>query len=113
MVYLHRVVLDVPDDVWVDHRNGDRLDNRSDNLRPADQTQNLGNALGLWVTNSSGYRGVCYSQRRRRWRATIRVHNHQRELGAFGTPQEAALAYDLAARVNFGEFARCNYPDES
>lgn len=113
MLYLHREILDAPDDIGVDHRNGDRLDNRRDNLRLANQTQNLGNAGGLWSSNTSGFRGVSFHKRTGRWRATIRVHGKQHELGTYRTPHEAALAYDQASRENFREFARQNHPDES
>lgn len=82
----------------IDHINGDRADNRIGNLRVATRSENSRNTK-LRCTNSSGRVGV--SQRRGKWRATIRANNRQHELGIFDTFEEAAAARD-AAEIRFG-----------
>lgn len=90
----------------VDHVNGDGLDNRRANLRPATSSQNAANARRR-KDNSSGFKGV--SQRPNgRWMARIRM----KSLGTFPTAELAARAYDSAATETWGEFARTNFPRE-
>jgi hypothetical protein len=67
---------------------------------------------GMFVTNTSGYRGVSYHKKVGRWRACIVVNNQQRFLGHFSTPEEAARAYDIAAKEHFGPNAYLNFPNE-
>lgn len=110
LVFMHSVILLPIPGLVVDHRNGDGLDNRRENLRYATTSQNGGNRR-IGANNTSGYRGVDYRKRRLRWRARIAFEGERIELGHFGSPEEAARAYDLAARRLFGEFARLNMPD--
>jgi len=105
---LHRVIMNLPD--AIDHRNGDGLDNRRCNLRPADRTQNLGNQR-ISVRNKSGFKGVGWHQRDRKWRAYLVVNKRQQHLGYFNSPAEAAKAYDRAARQHFRDFACLNFPE--
>jgi hypothetical protein len=56
---------------------------------------------------SAAYKGV--SARGKKWRAQICVNGRRLDLGTFSTPEEAARAYDSAARLHFGDFARCNF----
>jgi hypothetical protein len=92
----------------VDHINLNGLDNRRTNLRPATRAQNMHNRR-LNANNTSGYKGV--SRDRSKWRAHIKLNSRQRSLGTFATPEQAARAYDAAARELFGQFARLNFPD--
>ena len=92
---------------YVDHRNGDGLDNRRANLRQATDSQNQGNRR-IGSNNTSGYKGV--SRSGLKWRARIRLDGHQTHMGCYATPQEAARAYDTASIKHFGEFARPNFP---
>ena len=94
---------------FVDHRNGDGLDNRRQNLRPANDSKNQMNAR-MRSDNPSGFKGVCAD--RHRWMARIQLDGRRTYLGYFATPQEAAHAYDAAALLHFGEFARPNFPQE-
>lgn len=93
----------------VDHRNGDTLDNRRENLREATRSQNSRNA-GRRADNTSGFKGVSWHSGSRLWRAYITVNGQREELGSHKSPIEAARAYDAAAREHFGEFACVNFP---
>lgn len=93
----------------VDHRDGDGLNNRMDNLRPATCAQNSANQARP-VSNTSGYKGVSWRKRDRRWYAYIKVNGKQCHLGSYATAQDAAHAYDAAAIAAWGEYARPNFP---
>lgn len=105
-VYLHTFLTGFRQ---VDHKNGDGLDNRRRNLRPCSKSQNIQNARKRQGT-SSRFKGV---ERRlnNRWSAKIRLNNVRYSLGCFDTEELAARVYDSAARSFFGEFARCNFPE--
>lgn len=110
--YLHRLILDAPRGINVDHKNGDGLDCRRVNLRLCDQTLNNANQR-LSCMNTSGYKGVSLtSNPTPRWFAQIKRRKQHYFLGTFGTPEDAAHAYDAKARELFGEFARVNFPAE-
>lgn len=108
--YLHRVIMNTPPGVKVDHRNGDTLDNRGCNLRFATDVEQNRNRRG-W--GSSKYKGVCWHKRDQKWCAQIRVDGKKTHLGHFDDEEGAAFAYDVAARILFGEFVRLNFPEES
>ena len=86
----------------LDHRNGDRADNRISNLRKADKTQNRANSRG-WA--QSGLKGV-QSLKSGRYSAVIRVRGETTYLGSFDTAELAHAAYAAEASKRFGEFAR-------
>ena len=104
-----RVALDAPENMFVDHVNGDTTDNRRVNLRLASEGDNVHN-IKLSRRNTSGYKGVRKEARCSSYRASIVVNNKWRHLGSFKTAEEAACAYDEAARKYFGEFACVNFP---
>jgi hypothetical protein len=101
-----RLILDAPDGMQVDHKNGDPLDNRRENLRLATQADNQHNRA-KFKTNKSGYKGVDFHCKK--WRAQIKVDNVKIYLGTFETAEEAACAYDDAAKSYFGRFANTNF----
>lgn len=94
-----------PDEI--DHINRNKHDNRLENLRVCSRSQNTGN-VGLRSTNVTGYRGVWFAKHAGRWRAAIKINGRSKHLGYFGTAQFAAIAYNIAARKHFGEFAHLN-----
>lgn len=104
---MHRLILDAPPGMDVDHVNGNGLDNRRMNLRLASRSQNLANQRKQRDKTSSRYKGVSIS-RQGTWRARICVRGQKRWLGIFESEEEAALAYNRAASEYFGEFARLN-----
>lgn len=107
-VFMHREILGFPDGE-VDHMNRDPLDNRRANLRPATHSQNASNAL-VRATNKAGFKGVSRDWTTGRWRAELHANKRHVFLGRFGTAEEAARAYDAAARQLQGAFARLNFP---
>lgn len=110
---LHRMLLRPPADMVVDHINGDRLDNRRANLRVCTQTENLANGKPH-RDGKSKYRGVCFRKREGTWRAQISLGGQKSKyLGQYPTEEEAAMAYDHAARERYGDFARLNFPSPS
>lgn len=96
----------------VDHVNGEGLDNRRANLRAATRQQNSANSR-LRRDNPTGFRGVAPRQGGRFWIAVIGGPSTREYLGFFDSKEEAARAYDRAALVRFGEFARLNFPKET
>lgn len=97
----HRLVWVLYHGVWpacdIDHINGDKDDNRIENLRAVPHATNIENVRKPFAGNTSGFLGV--SSHRRGFRATISVGNKQRHLGTFGTPVEAHEAYLKAKRA--------------
>lgn len=106
-VRMHREILKASKDLEIDHINGNGLDNRRCNLRICNGTQNKGN-IKMWENNTSGYKGVGYMKKLKKWRARIHFENKEFHLGLFETPQDAARAYNQAALKYFGEFALLN-----
>lgn len=89
----------------LDHKNGNTLDNRWENIRNAKSTENAWNARKS-KNNTSGYKGVSLCKTTNRWRASI-AHNGKRiQIGRFDTKEEAARAYAQMAIELHGEFSR-------
>jgi hypothetical protein len=111
-VYMHREISRNMNQPHTDHWNGNGLDNRRENLRPCNNSQNGANR-GKQRNNTSGYKGVFANNGGRQWMAKIEVKLQSRYLGSFSTKEAAARAYDIAAKEAFGEFAVLNFPDQS
>jgi hypothetical protein len=111
IAYLHRMLAATPELPWVDHANGNGLDNRRANLRPCTQSQNAANARTRRGT--SRFRGVWWNKGCGKWQVVIKANGCRRYLGVFHSEEEAARAYDVAALAEFGEFARLNLPDRA
>lgn len=110
-IILHRLLLNAPSGLEIDHVNGDTLDNRRCNLRLATHSQNLANQK-FSSANTSGFRGVSWDRASGKWLAQTRQHTKTIFIGRFLDPIEAARAYDQKARELFGEFARTNFSYE-
>lgn len=109
MTSLHRFILANDDAAKIDHISRNGLDCRRANLRGASTAQNAANAK-LSSRNTSGFKGVSRRIDSNRWQAIISTSNARKHLGLFLTAEEAARAYDAAARDVFGKFARVNFP---
>lgn len=102
--YLHKMILKT--ELKGDHKNGNKLDNRRDNIRPATNSQNMMNR-GKTCANTSGYKGVF--KNKSLWMARIKVDGKPIYLGSFTSREEAALYYDIAAKKHHGNFANLNF----
>lgn len=108
-IALARELLNAPGGMVVDHINGDGLDNRRCNLRVVTQLQNTRNRRSA-TGSTSKYLGVCWHKGDRRWQAAIKVEHRNIYLGQFADEAEAARAYDRAALLRYGPYARLNFP---
>lgn len=106
-IYMHRLLIKAPVDLVVDHINGNKLDNRTNNLRVCSQRQNCANS-SIPKNNKSGYKGVSWYKAYKKWAASIMVDRKSLFLGYFDDVIDAANAYNRAAIENFGEFAKLN-----
>lgn len=104
-INLHRLVMDAPAGIDVDHINGNTLDNRRENLRLATRAQNCWNRK-LPRTNTSGYKGVSWRKDKECFTASITTHGKRLFLGFFPKAEEAAEARRLASIEQHGDFAR-------
>lgn len=111
VMYMHRLILDAPGGMQVDHINGDGLDNRRQNLRLATNAENRRNSR-IPADNTSGCKGVYWSNTERKWQAQISINGQTRYIGRFDFLLEAALAYDRAAMKHYGAFASLNFPQQ-
>lgn len=107
---VHRLVYyleegNCPDEI--DHVNGDTLDNRIENLRPANRSQNCANTKSS-CNSSSKYKGVSWHRSRSKWQASIRFKGKQEYIGVYDDEKEAAKAYDDRAREVYKEYAKLN-----
>lgn len=89
----------------IDHINGVKDDNRWVNLRPATNSQNHANKP-LQSNNTSGYKGVSWDSRQRRWCAYIKKNGIRHHLGYYDTAKDAHSAYAKKSQELFGAFAR-------
>lgn len=106
IAYLHRELMNPGDGLVVDHINGDKLDNRRENLRICTQAENMLN----WDNNRGGsrFRGVSWDKTRNKWKAQIQHKGRNWFIGRYKTEEEAARAYNAEAAKVFGEFVRLN-----
>ena len=109
-IRMHRVILERMGHINFeegDHINGDKLDNRRSNLRPATYSQSQHNQGGR-KNSTSKYKGVSWYKRAKKWQAQIGVDRKTIYLGFFNDEKEAALAHNKAAIKYHGEFAKLN-----
>lgn len=106
---MHRVLLNAPAGLEVDHIDRNPLNNRRSNLRLCTRAENCRNTRPIGGT--SQYRGVSWWAAGQCWRANIQHNRKQIFLGNFQNELDAARAYDHAAARLHGEFAFLNFPE--
>lgn len=109
-VYMHRFINNTDDGKLTDHINGNRIDNRRENLRSCNFTQNHANKK-IESKFTSKYKGVYWHKNRDKWVSMIRIDRKGHYLGVFTDEKEAAKAYNQKAKELFGDFARLNVID--
>jgi hypothetical protein len=100
---LHRVIMDCPDDMVIDHKDHNPLNNSRSNLRICTKHQNEMNQSKP-KNNTSGVIGVGWYKASEKWMAQIRLNNKRIHLGLFDDLEEASKARKDAEIKYFGEF---------
>ena len=101
--FLHRYIMNCPQDMVVDHKNGNPLDNRKENLRICTNLQNSWNrTCSKRKHQNCNYLGVTWAKNHNKWQACLRSSSKTGYLGRFYTAEEAAKAYDnyLVEKLN-------------
>lgn len=115
-VFSHRVIWAIQTGNWpvlqIDHIDGNRANNRWNNLRQASRSENMKNVRSH-KGSTSKYLGVSWASRDRRWVARIRVNGKYVSLGSHRSEIDAAIAYDKAAAQHHGSFANLNFPNST
>ncbi len=106
-ILMHRLILQPPDGMVVDHINGNKLDNRRENIRISSQSENC-QSRRMAKNNTSGFKGVSWGERSKKWLSYITIKGKLKLLGEFKDPISAAIAYNMAARFYFKEYALLN-----
>lgn len=112
MMRMHQELLTAPRGKEVDHRNGNSLDNRRDNLRLVTHHQNSMNR-GKQSNNTSGFKGVFRDKRFGVFYTHVALLKKAYHFGTFKDPLMAAEQYDCVARQIFGEYAHLNFPENA
>jgi hypothetical protein len=105
LLYMHRIILDCPNNMYIDHIDHNGLNNQRINLRICTKSQNSKNKR---PSGRSKYLGVHYSSYNT-INAAIKINDKIKHLGTFNTEEEAAKKYDEFARIYHGEFANLNF----
>jgi hypothetical protein len=100
--YLHRAIIG-PEDLQVDHIDGNGLNNTRANLRTATSQQNRCNQR-IRSNNKSGFKGVSWEKEYEKWKAQIKIHGKSKSLGLFVDIEDAIEAYAAASAQMHGEF---------
>lgn len=105
-IKMHRLLLGFPKHI-VDHKNGNGLDNRRENLRTCLHAENMYNRKKQSKT-SSIYKGVYFNKQCKKYKANIKINGKLMYLGLFEDEREAAEEYNKKAVELYGEFANLN-----
>lgn len=104
---MHRLILGDRVKKYTDHINGNKLDNRRENLRECSNSENMRNRPAP-SNNTSGYKGVFFCKQKGKYVAKIKLNYKENHLGTFSSKEEAAVAYNEGAKRLFGPFAWVN-----
>ncbi len=111
ILHMHRMLMNAPKGLLVDHKDRNGLNNTKRNLRLATHSQNNCNRI-ISRPKSSKYRGVMYIKETNKYRAGIAIKGEKIHLGLFTNEEDAAKAYDKAAKELHKDFAVLNFPEE-
>lgn len=113
-ITLHKFIWELENGIIVDktlvldHINHNSLDNRLSNLRLVTQAQNQANRRNK-KNSTSSYKGVSWSSQKNKWKAQIKLNGKVKHLGYFSSEKEAAIVYDKAVPIYFGEYGFLNF----
>lgn len=109
-VRLHALICKAPKGMHVDHRDTNKRNNTRENFRPATARQTCMNqSVQTRPKSSQRFKGVSWRKDTQNWAAYIKHHGIKMSLGSFASEEEAARAYNAAAILHFGEFAKLNF----
>lgn len=106
---MHRLILGARPGQAIDHLDGDGLNNQKKNLRFASPGQNGANRKKNSGHTYSTFKGVTWHKRKKKWMASLKVAGKSLFLGYWEVPEDAARAYDIAAKQHFSDYARTNF----
>lgn len=96
VIHLHRLIMNAPKGLQVDHINGNTLDNREKNLRVVTNAQNQQNRTRIQKNNKSGVRGVSWSKQHGKWMAKLTLNYKQIYIGLYDELSDAENAIKYA-----------------
>ncbi len=104
-IKLHRVIMNTPEDMMVDHRDKNGLNCTKENLRNCNRSENAANRMSV---GNSKYLGVHFHKTKKKYESYICKNNKHYYIGTFDNEQEAAIAYNVKAIEYHREFAKLN-----
>ena len=107
IIYMHRLIMNCPDELVIDHINGNALDNRKRNLRVCSVSNNAKNRSKN-KNNTSGHTGVHWCKKNNKWKSRIRCDKKSYHLGFYTNVLDAAKAYNKKSLELFKEFSNLN-----
>lgn len=107
IVYMHRIVMGAKSDQFVDHIDGNGLNNSRENLRFATTSQNNMNQRKR-SDNTSGHKGISWCPDREKYQVYINIDRKRKSLGRYKTLEEAIYVRDQAVKAHYGEYSREN-----
>lgn len=103
-IYMHREIMKTLSGLVVDHINGNKLDNRKNNLRNCKQFENMAHRVKKQSNNTSGFHGVSFNTKYNKWVAQLMFDGKHIWLGQFKNKQDAIKARKAGEDKYFGEF---------
>lgn len=104
MIRMHRLIMHAPEDKYIDHINGRKLDNRRFNLRLCSTSENGRHRTKMPSNNTSGFLGVSWVKQNNKWLSRIKVSGKSKHLGLFDDIEDAVKSRKAAEIKYFGEF---------
>jgi hypothetical protein len=103
-VLMHAFIVGTPKGKDTDHIDGDGLNNQENNLRICTHSQNVINR-GKYKNNTSGFKGVFWDKKEKKWKVEIRVNKEKKYIGRFLKKEDGYMAYCEACIKYHGEFS--------
>lgn len=105
VILMHRLIMNAPVGVDVDHKDGNGLNNQKGNLRLCTDQQNSMN-MKLFCTSTSGHKGVSWNKQFKKWESYIWFHRKKIRLGEYKEKADAIAAREKAEKELYGNWSR-------